>query len=134
MRRIAIGLVFLLGACADKPEQAVGSISWNEYRSLSDQQQEVWSADNVNLDRANWNAGSRALSASALRIPDLAEPPHFDGTQLGKFTPTESQSFSATASNLQALTGASSQVVRFHPDEASRLSKAAPVSFPTEWQ
>jgi|GEM_PF-5151762 len=133
MRRIAIGLIFLLGACADKPQQEALSVNWNEHRSFGDQQQH-WYTDGAELTRVDWNSGSRAFSASSRQIPDLADPTPFDGAALGKFTPTETKALSASASQLKTLTEASNRVVQFQPDEASRLGNAASVSFPTEWQ
>lgn len=134
MRRIAIGLVFLLGACADPSQDPVRSVSWNEHRSLGDAARDARYVDDIDLGRVEWNTSARALSSSSPQIPVLPDPAALDRSRLGEFTPAETKSLTANASNLKALTEEASRVLRLTPDDAARLGGADRVTFPADWE
>lgn len=133
MRRIAIALAFLLGACAEKPQEVVDSISWTEHRSLGVEQQGFLNVEAPKIDEVRWSSGAHALSATSRQIPDLADPAAFDGSKLGNFKPADSKSLSATGSSLSALTGDSRRVTQLAPVEASSLGSGAKATIPAEW-
>lgn len=133
MRRIAIGLVFLLGACAEKTEQQALTITWNNgQNALSTEQRREWPAE-MRLEQVNWTPAARGLKASTLQFPEIADPPAADAARLERFTPAENRSLSANADRLNTLNQLSTQLERLHFAEDNRLTKSAPVTFPAEW-
>lgn len=132
MRRLAIGLVFLLGACAEKNEQQALSVNWDEQRSFGTQQQRDWPAE-MQLERVNWAPAARGLKASTMSFPELADPPAFDAAKHERFVPAESKALSANADKLSALSQLSTPHERLQLAKDNQLTKSAPVTFPAEW-
>lgn len=132
MRRLAIGLIFLLGACGGKPESEALEVTWNhEANALSSSRHQDWPAEHK-LSGINWSPAARGLSAARVQIPEIDEPAPLDPSGLARFEPVSDKALSAGSNRASALSALISDQARPQFNESSQLTKSVPTTIPVE--